>query len=204
MKMKRIVAIISLSLVIFNCENNEDIIRDLSEDIPKNNYLIIGDTTNCEYISGNPIMSIYAIQNVRVYDSIDVDNDFIYDFVFNFVYQYDDCSDFVCDSGIICDCWPINYKYQGFINHRDFEAAYDTVRYYPLRFIEQDTISGKNIWVNQDFNCLRSFGFGGGNNGHWKDATNGYLGIRKTKNNDTCYGWIYIEYTVTNLEVKKI
>jgi hypothetical protein len=205
-KMNRLLIILSILLIYLSCEK-----RDLSHDgslveFTKENYLIIGDTTYCSYLFGNPIMSIESTSNSRKYDSIDIDTNGTYDLTF-YIHNYEnDCSDFYCDSGDICDCWETWSKYQAFKNTGTFQIAYDTDSLYPLCLLERDTLTDSRLWIIKDINCLQDYYFGTyyTHEGHWIDEDFGFIGIRKIENNDTCYGWIYMEHTGSSLRIEKI
>jgi len=212
--MKTLSIIIVISIIFLSCEkndkNNSFIINDtINNDtirvFIKDNFLLIGDTTFCKYTNSLTI-DIIGVKNARVYDSIDIDSNSLFDFIFQLYYWYNDCLDFVCDTPNICDCWPTTDIYKGFINQSQFQVAYDFDSLYPLRFFDFDTISNNNIWLIKEYNCLQdyAYGFRSYDYGNWAELKNGYLGIRIIYGNDTCYGWIYIENTPTNLKVNEM
>lgn len=187
--------------IIIDDNKNDDTIKVFTKD----KFLLIGDTIYSNYYDNQKI-NMVGIKNGRVHDSIDIDSNLSFDFIFQLYYWDDDCSDFICDTPAICDCWPTVDIYKGFINQSQFQVAYDFDSLYPFRFFELDTISENNIWLRKELNCLQNyaFGFRNYNYGNWADWENGFLGVRKIYENDTCYGWIYIEHSWTNLNINEM
>jgi hypothetical protein len=207
--MKKVYFMIALVLSLFACQKEDSV----TQTVTKNKFLVIGDTVYCNTTVGDSLLNLYYIENKIVSDSIDIDFDKKYDFKFSIDYRSSDCSDVPDideDSSVIWDCYPTLSVNNSFINFGSYQIAYSSDSVSPLRLSAGDTISDKNVWLCKMNNLMEYsyFGLGMGGYGRWVEVKDGYLGLRKIEANDTCYGWMYIDYSklqiiITGIAIQK-
>lgn len=193
--MKNSIISILIVLILFSCDR-----IDTDDLVVRNPYLILGNISACNVNSFRPFLRVSD-------DSIDINNDLIYDFkLFTDDVYIDDCDEFYenCPPEVICDCWPIIYYDYSILNKSDIEIAMDSKYNYPLQLIEGDTINDNNFWASKYFNILFHNDAEIGEYGHWTEQHEGYLGIRLVENKDTIYGWLIMELDSLKITLKEI
>jgi hypothetical protein len=151
------------------------------------NYLIIGDTCDCQFEELN---ILYGMN-----ESIDFDGNLDFDFLYYQENVYIECndppnSDCNPDSGCVEDCWPtiyIDYILKNFGTHFICVDEFN----YPLMLSVGDSLSPLNKWLNVEDNLLYKAAYSNSmEGGNWNINQDGYLGLCEIAIDDTIYSWV--------------
>lgn len=157
--------------------------------------------------SFNPEMDIVPQQTgcliFHITDSIDIDKDNKMDFQINLHLQQPDfngvCCNYPAGDSVIFDCFPVGIKSR-YLNVLSEIYQIKTDENKKISLLHYgDTITNKGTWSNGS-NLLfyyNSFPCSGNSAGYWENVKDGYVGIRKISDKDTCYGWITIDMNDT-------
>ena len=178
MKIKTILILFLSMFALLSCEDN-----DINPNFTRYNFLVIGDTNNCNYIDYSPDL----IFNSPL-DSFDIDSDNVYDikFIIDDIF-IDNCDEFFenCEPEELCDCWPTIYTDYIIKLNQNIEIAIkpDSTCY---KFDIGDTLSFKNQWSDH-----LKYSFYQRKPG--TEDLEQIIGIRKAINNDTLLAWVTLK-----------
>jgi len=185
---------ITFLILALGCQKTDNI-----EVLTRSSYLVFGKNINCNSTIYNPSISMIMdsnrikfdkIYNTSAYIIIDIDHDGKNDLSFHIWNEKFPCS----------VCLPDSIGYSSgftFRNYSNFQICKGGINnYYIKQLFVNDTISSKNYWDLAN-DTISNYYFQ-----DWHKNTDCFMGLRKINNNDTCYGWLHLYYSLYGLIIK--
>jgi hypothetical protein len=193
-------------LFLFGCDKNSD------QDIIEPEIILSGilnEKMNLQKLDLIIEPAEVGCLTYKITDSVDIDLNDSYDLLIHLLYVKPDSTGRICcDCPLndpLCECFPntgTRLRYMSNLNS-EYEILIDENRAVHNRGLIKkcsygDTINKSKYWLNDKELVFYYTSFHPNDEyGNWALANDGYIGIRRINDVDTCYGWISIELTDT-------